>query len=181
MAPCATVISSLSLASSARTFSILACRCWDCIAIWFTICVRWASSWTAIRRGADPIKLLVPSARRNDSTVAGMLRETMSRSVALILTEARSANDEPTTVKAAARAKARYNRARIVRSHVNAVNEPGDRQEDYQATIGIFLKAPPTSLPQRWDSGLGHCPAAILIRRTTGLNVPSACRIVKNT
>ena len=38
-----------------------------------------------------------------------------------------------------------------------------------------------TSLPRVREEWFGHCPAAILIRRMTGLNVPSACRIVKNT
>src|SRR5580692_5561455 len=145
MAPCATVISSLSLASRARTFSILACRCLDCVAIWSATCARWLSSWTAIRRGADPIRLLVSSASRNDSTVAGMLWDTMSRSVALILTEASSANDEPTTVKAAARPKARYNRARIVRSQVNEANgpnqprrSPGRNRDLPKCTVDLF-------------------------------------------
>ena len=61
--------------------------------------------------------------------VAGMLRETISRSVALISAAANRANDEPTTVKAAARPNARYSRDRIVRSQVNEPNRPRMRSK----------------------------------------------------
>ena len=63
--------------------------------------------------------LLVASASRNDSTVAGMLRDAISRKVAPIFVEANSAKDEPTTVKAAVKPNARYSRERIVWSQLN--------------------------------------------------------------
>ena len=50
---------------------------------------------------------VVSSDSRNDSTVAGMLRETISLNVALILADAKSANNEPTTVIPAASPKAK--------------------------------------------------------------------------
>jgi hypothetical protein len=51
-----------------------------------------------------------------------MLRETISRKVALIFADANSANNDPTTVRPAASAKAKYKRDRIVLSQESAAN-----------------------------------------------------------
>jgi hypothetical protein len=51
-----------------------------------------------------------------------MLRETISLNVALILADAKSANNEPTTVRPAASPKAKYRRERIVLSQESAAS-----------------------------------------------------------
>ena len=73
--------------------------------------------------------LLVASASRNNSTVAGMLRDAISRKVAPIFVEANSAKDEPTTVKAAAKPNARYNRERIVWSRSTSAEAAANSPE----------------------------------------------------
>ena len=92
------------------------------------------------------------SESRNDLTVAGMLRETISLNVALILADAKSANNEPTTVRPAASPKAKYRRARIVLSQERGASRAGC--EDRQGAIANFLEAPSTSLPRTRDGGL---------------------------
>ena len=67
----------------------------------------WRSSWTAIRRGADATRLFMSSESRNDSMVAGMLRETICVKVAPIFADAKSANNEPITVMPAVSPSAR--------------------------------------------------------------------------
>jgi len=58
--------------------------------------------------------VLASSASRSDSTVAGMLRDTISAIVLLIFVDAYKANSEPTTVMLAAKPKAKKRRDRIV-------------------------------------------------------------------
>ncbi len=88
MAARATSISSFWPASSWRSRAIRSLSICDCAAISPAISSRRLSSDAVIRRGAEAISVLASSARRSDSTVAGMLRETISVIVALIFADA---------------------------------------------------------------------------------------------